>query len=259
MSKLAVISWLLLFLYCASAAVIAKPSEKLQQYYLTFPPYWQEPGEDFLGLHYRLAQKVYQHAGLDVVFVHVPYQRMQFQIEQGKVAFINYGEIKSINTEDILHICVPPTKVTLRVYYLKDELPQLTKPDDFNGKNIIILHGLPLGEYESLKSNPQITFMRPRTIAAALKGLYIGRGDYLIVFDNLMTNANLANNHHDLSKLKSYPLYTLLGYPITTPKRYPNGKAICQKVRRSYNALVADGVIDETNKVLNIDINYLQR
>lgn len=258
MPRLIVIIWVLVTTLYSSCSLWAQTPTKLQQYYLTFPPYWQEPNSPFTGLHHRLAEAVYRHAGLDVEFVHVPYQQMRFQVEQGKVAFINYGEIKNVNTQDILHVCVPPTKITLRVYYLKDNLPQISRPDAFSGKKVIILHGLPLGEYESLKNNPQITFMRPRTIEAALKGLLIGRGDYLIVFDNLMINADLTNVNNQLNTLKSYPLYTMLGYPITTPKSYSNGEKLCHKVRQSYNQLVAEGIINKTQKVLTTDLHYLQ-
>lgn len=230
-------------------------SSSLIQYFITFPPYWEELANgDFSGTHYRLAQTLYKHAGLNVEFINTPYQRMQFQVVSGKAAFINYGEVKDVNTEDILHVCVPPTEITLRVYYLKEGLKKLTKLADFSYQNIIIIHGLPLGEFEPLKFNNSINFMQPRTVKAALDGLQQGRGDYLVTFDNLMRAKVSGLSGIGKYRIKSYPLYTLLGYPIVTPKSYPNGKQLCDKVRASYQKLVEEGVIDSEEKVLTRDL-----
>lgn len=224
------------------------------QYFLSFPPFWDKHQDGtFSGTHYRLAKALYAHAGLKVKFVHAPYQRMQFQVEQGKASFINYGEVKGVNTNEIVHICVPPTTITLKVYYLKEELSLPKVPEDFSGKNVIIMHGLPLGEYEVIKSDSTINFMLPRSIDAALEGLEQGRGDFFITFDNLMAGINLESIGS--RKLKSFPLYNLLGYPIVTPKTYPNGKALCDKVYNSYLQLVDDGKIDKDHKVLISDVN----
>ncbi|TPH15583.1 substrate-binding periplasmic protein [Litorilituus lipolyticus] len=227
----------------------------LEQYFLTFPPYWhEEENNSFSGLHYRLAKKLYEHAGLEVNFVHVPYQRMQFQVEQGNVAFINYGDVKGVNIEEVLHVCVPPTVITLRVYYLKDNLPEITSINGFEGKNVIIMHGLPLGKYNVMKDNDKINFMRPRTIESALKGLRAQRGDYFIVFDNLMLNSAQYLTKSEKESLKNYPLFSLNGYPITTPKVFKGGKALCAKVLESYQQLVKEGVIDKKHKILASDV-----
>ena len=231
-----------------------KASTQLVQQFLIFPPYWQQIGEHtFSGTHYRLAQALYQHANLTVKFINTPYQRMQFQVAQGKVPFINYGEKAGQHTEELFHICVPPTEIRLKVYYVKEQLEKIYELSDFDHKNVIIVHGLPLGEYESIKDNETINFMTPRTIDAAMTGLKQGRGDYFITFDNLMNNVDKYFQEQSLS-LKSYPLYTLLGYPIVTPKSYPNGKPLCDKVRQSYDQLVVEGVIDSKRKILKSDV-----
>lgn len=251
------ILWLV-FLYLTTYSVSAISQErstaKLQQYFLTFPPYWTtDPEEGFSGLHYRLAQTLYKHAGLNVEFTHVPYQKMAFEINKGNIPFINYGQTQGINTDDILHVCVPPTQITLKVYYVDDNLAKITTAEGFKHHKVIIMHGLPLGNYDAIKSDLSIMFMRPRTIQAALKGLQVGRGDYFIVFDNLIPhNAQQLFANKSL-QLKSYPLFTMQGYPITTPKSYPGGKALCDKVKASYQQLVNDGVIDEHTKLLSQD------
>lgn len=236
------------------AAVSAKDNQ-LRQFFLTFPPYWEQmPDGSWSGTHYRLAQALYRHAGLDVEFEHLPYQRMLFQIEQGKAPFINYGEVSGVKTEDILHVCVPPTLITLRVYYLKEDLEKLSQLKDFDNKNIIILHGLPLGEFQDIKQNNSINFMQPRTVDAALNGLARGRGDYFVTFDNLMIKAEPTFNATNATPLKNYPLYSLLGYPVVTPKTYPNGKQLCEKVQASYLQLVEAGLVDEDHKILVSDV-----
>ena len=246
---------LVTFTSVADAGNTTKP-KAIEQHFLIFPPYWEQLEDNvFSGLHYRLAKKIYQHANIDVRFVNTPYQRMQFQVEQGNVAFINYGEVKGVNTEDILHVCVPPTEITLRVYYLHDNLSEIVNVEDFSDKRLIILHGLPLGEYESIKQDPSISFMTPRTIDAAINGLKAGRGDYFITFDNLMHNAEQKYFSAAEQQLKSYPLFRLLGYPIVTPKSFEGGKALCEKVKASYHALVAEGIIEKEQKVLMSDIN----
>lgn len=229
--------------------------QSLEQYFLNFPPYWlsNSTGE-YSGLHYRLAKVLYKHAGLDVKFVNTPYQRMQYQVEQGKVAFINYGEVEGINTDDILHICVPPTNITLRVYYLKESLNEIVNIEDFSGQKLIIMHGLPLGEYENIKLDPSISFMRPVSIEAAISGLKAGRGDYFITFGNLMINAEKNYFKKDQYQLKSYPLYSLLGYPIVTPKTFRGGKVLCDRVKESYQQLVEKGIINVQHKVLESDL-----
>ncbi|WP_085299010.1 hypothetical protein [Cognaticolwellia mytili] len=233
-------------------------SNLLEQYFLIFPPYWEKLADNkFTGLHYRLAKKLYQHAKLNVKFVNVPYQRMQFQISQGETAFINYGEVKGVEAKDVFHICVPPTKITLRVYYIKDDLEKVTTIEEFSDKNLIILHGLPLGDYESIKSNKSISFMRPMTIESAINGLKIGRGDYFIVFDNFMINAQQRFFSNGNQQLKNYPLFTLLGYPIVTPKTFKGGEKICAKVLSSYRQLIKEGIIDKKYKILASDLNNL--
>lgn len=235
-----------LLLFSGMSLSTEKP---LQQYFLKFPPFWDvDVNGNFSGLHYRLAKKLYQHAGLEVKFSQVPYKRMQLQVARGLVPFINYGEVADVVTEDILHICVPPTKITLRVYYTGINKPEVNIPDDFEGKYVVILHGLPLGNYEKIKSNKQINFIKPNTIEAALKILSIGRADYLIAFDNLVDG--IENKPFAEGELKSSALYSLLGYPVTTPKSYLNGKAICARVLNSYHQLVNEGVIDSKLKVL---------
>ncbi|WP_440876451.1 hypothetical protein [Thalassotalea sp. PLHSN55] len=257
--------WLALLLshYACSESWSAAPDtsakKPLQQYFLTFPPYWENSNDKFSGVHYRLAKALYKHANLDVEFVNVPYSRMQQQATQGDIAFINYGEVDGVYTNDILHVCVPPTEITLRVYYLDETLPEIINIEDFDEQNLIILHGLPLGNYESLKTNKSISFMRPRSVKAAIKGLVTGRGDYFIVFDNMMINAQQHFFPLNSYQLKSYPLYTLLGYPITTPKNFIGGKEICQKVTTSYRQLIEAGVVDEKHKILTSDLDrFLQ-
>lgn len=233
----------------------ANSAKPIEQHFLIFPPYWEQVGENtFSGLHYRLAKKIYQHANIDVRFVNTPYQRMQFQVEQGNVAFINYGEVKGVNTEDILYVCVPPTEITLRVYYLKEDLNEIVNIEDFSKQKLIILHGLPLGEYEMIKQDSSITFMTPRTIEAAMNGLKAGRGNYFITFDNLMVNAQKKFFSPSGNQLKSYPLYSLQGYPIVTPKTYVGGKALCERVKQSYLELLDQGVVDKQHKVLASDV-----
>jgi hypothetical protein len=129
--------------------------------------------------------------------------------------------------------------------------------EGFSNKNIIIIHGLPLGDYESIKSDPSITFMRPRTVESAINGLKIGRGDYFIVFDNLMINAQERFLPDEKQQLKSYPLFTLLGYPIATPKTFQGGKELCDKVLSSYKALIKEGAINEKYKILTSDLKSL--
>jgi len=262
-SRFLILICLVLFFATVSTPVPAQQTEvhsanstkPIEQHFLIFPPYWEQVGENsFSGLHYRLAKKIYQHANIDVRFVNTPYQRMQFQVEQGNVAFINYGEVKGVNTEDILHVCVPPTEITLRVYYLKDSLSEIVNIEDFGHQKIIILHGLPLGEYESIKQDSTISFMTPRSIESAMNGLKAGRGDYFITFDNLMTNAKQKYFSSGRYELKNYPLYSLLGYPIVTPKSYKGGKALCERIKASYYQLVKQGVVDSQQKVLVSDI-----
>jgi len=238
---------ILFFSHIASAT-----EAPLKQYFLKFPPFWDVDAEgNFEGTHYRLAKKLYQHAGLDVEFALVPYKRMQLQVARGLVPFINYGETADVVTEDILHVCVPPTKITLRVYYTGKIKPKVNIPDDFEDKYVVILHGLPLGKYEEIKLNQKIKFIKPHSIEAALKILSIGRGDYLIAFDNLVDS--VVTKPFSKNELNSFPLYTLLGYPITTPKNYANGEQICAKVLSSYQQLVKEGVIDGDSKVLTSD------
>jgi len=243
-SSLCLLLSLLLFSHVSLAS-----EEPLQQYFLKFPPFWDvDAAGNFTGSHYRLAKRLYQHAGLDVKFSLVPYKRMQLQVARGLVPFINYGEVADVVTEDILHVCVPPTKITLRVYYTGKTKPNVNTPDDFEGKNVVILRGLPLGEYEKIKSNPKINLIKPNSTEAALKILFIGRGDYLITFENNVDGE--PNNPFSKNELKSYFLFTLLGYPVTTPKSYANGEAICAKVLSSYHQLVKEGIIDSNSKVL---------
>lgn len=227
----------------------------LQQYFLVFPPFWQKADNNtFTGLHYRLAEKLYQHANLNVKFINVPYQRMQFQVSQGKTAFINYGKVADDKIDHAFHVCIPPSTITLKVYYIKSDLPKITTMEGFANKNIIIMHGLPLGSYEGIKSDKSINFMKPRTIEAAIQGLKGNRGDYFIGFDNIMIGAQ-QRFFSDAQQLKSYPLVTMLGYPIVTPKTFPGGKQVCAKVSASYKELVKKGVIHEKYKVLNSDLH----
>ncbi len=245
----------LLYLPLGSFAEHLQGNNKLKQYFLTFPPYWEQINETtFSGVHYRLAQKVYQHAGLAVDFVNVPYNRMQQQVAAGKIPFINYGEVDSQKTEDILHICVPPTEITLRVYYLDESLEEFYTEQGFENQQVIILHDLPLGNFEGIKANKAINFMRPSTIKAAIQGLVAGRGNYFIVFDNMMVNAQQRFFPLNSYQLRSYPLYTMLGYPITTPKTFPNGEQLCAKVLASYQQLVEKGVINKEYKILAADV-----
>ena len=76
--------------------------------------------------------------------------------------------------------------------------------------------------------------MTPRSIESAMNGLKAGRGDYFITFDNLMTNAKQKYFSSSRYELKNYPLYSLLGYPIVTPKSYKGGKALCERIKASY-------------------------
>lgn len=242
-------------LYPEEPIINRNNDKQLTQYFLRFPPYWQRlEDKTFSGLHYRLAQKVFEHAGLAVKFINVPYQRMQFQVQQGEIPFINYGEIEGVNTDDILHICIPPTTITLRVYYLDTSLAEVDTLAGFSQQKVIIMHGLPLGEFEEIKADPSISFMRPRSIKSAIEGLKIGRGDYFIVFDNLVESVQNTRLKTDIKMLKSYPLYSLLGYPVTTPKSYPGGKALCNKVFSSYLELVEEGVINADHIMLTSDL-----
>lgn len=230
----------------------------LQHYFLMFPPYWQEEeNNEFTGLHYRLAQKLYQHANLNVDFINVPYQQLQYQMAQGKTAFINYGETKKVRVNDNYHECIPPIPITLRVYYIKEGLPQLMSMEEFTNKNIIVMHAIPLGNYEGLKSDTSINLMRPRTIEAAIQGLKRNRGDYFIVYENIMIDAQKRFFSGTHQQLKSYPLVTILGYPIVTPKTFPGGEKICAKVSASYKELVKKGVINEKYRILTSDLNSL--
>lgn len=238
--------YILLICFSINALASDKP---LQQYFLEFPPYWQSDKEgEYSGLHYHLAQKLFEHAGIRVKFSLIPYTRMQMQVKHGLIPFINYGEVEGVVTEDILHICVPPTKINLRIYYLNAEQPEINIPADFEGKYVVIMRGHPLGDFEHLKDNKKINFIKASSVEAALKILSIGRADYLIAFDNLLKEP--LKSSHLVESFHSQHLYSLLGYPITTPKSYPNGEQLCDKVLKSYFQLVEEGMIDEESGLL---------
>ena len=100
-------------------------------------------------------------------------------------------------------------------------------------------------------TNPKINLIEANSTEAALKILFIGRRDYLIDFQNNVDAEQ--NNPFSKNELKSHFLFSILGYPITTPKSYPNGEAICAKVLSSYHQLVKEGIIDSNSKVLISD------
>ena len=110
------------------------------------------------------------------------------------------------------------------------------------------MRGHPLGDFEHLKSNKNINFIKASSVDAALKILSIGRADYLIAFDNLLMEP--LKNYSTKETFYSQHLYSLLGYPITTPKSYPNGAQLCLKVLKSYFRLVEEGMIDEESGFL---------
>ena len=233
-------------------------AQSLEHQFLTFPPFWTESeNKAFSGLHYRVAEALYKHAEMDVQMKNVPYARMQLQVKEGKVAFINYGETAGVKTEDILHICVPPTRITLRAYYINQNLPPVKAEQDFENKRVILVRGLPLGGVEPLKQNKNVKIYNAGTTESALKMLLSNRGDYLVTFDNTIEFMKKNKFKENAESIKDHTLFTLLGYPVVTPKTYPNGEELCNKVMDSYNQLVAEGVINDEYKLLSSDLKYL--
>lgn len=235
---------------------LAVQAAEYRQFFLTFPPYWyqDETTKQYTGLHYELAKALFKHAELNVNLVNVPYKRQQEQIKNPEVPFINFGETEGINTHEVFYTCTPPTKITLRVYSIKPGLTTLKSMDDFNDrKSIILIHGHPLGPYEPIKSKENLKISSPRHGLAAVKMLKAARADYLIAFENviestLKKNPTLINE----SSIARHDLVSFVGYPIATPKAYPEGKTLCDKVKSSFNIMVKEGLIDKESGLLHV-------
>lgn len=238
----------LLFLFAIAGAVKA---ETLSQQFLIFPPFWENTGSGHGGVHYDMAKVLFEEAGLDVEMREIPYARMVAQLEQGEATFINFGETEGIVTEDVVHICVPPTPITLMVYANGKDVSGFNSLESFKGQKVAIVEGLPLGPFEPMKEDADVNLSSPASVEAGLRMLNAGRTDYFVLFKNLVDyQASI-----DVSGLEAQELFSIKGYPIVTPKANAGGEAHCQTIRETYDRLVGSGVINGELGVLQSSIN----
>ena len=238
---------LLVFVILALApfVVSAEYNKNQEMAYLEFPPYWlASPDENGkLGIHYHLVEEVFKNAGLNVTMKATPYPRILKHVEQGKVAFINWGDDPKAN--QFVHLPLPGVDI-IQVVASKDKEKEVPiTPDGFAGKKAVTVRGWLLLGLEPLRTQDSTKMYTVTNMKSAVNMLEKDRVDYLLAYQGPL------NSYKE--QVKNYNIKVsakIFGYSLAIPKSYKDADALNEVISKSFNELVEKGVIDKEKMLL---------
>ncbi len=199
-------------------------NQALNTTYIEFPPvtYTNTQGQP-AGYLVDIMLQVLDTAGYPYTVRPYPPNRMIRNMGLGTVdLWIGAITIPELNPH-VLHSKHPVTDIHFHAYYTQDIGP-ITKPEDLQGKRVIIMRGYSYSGWTKYIVDPKnkIWHYQSDNHAHALLALSKGRGDVLLDYRrpvaNAMQNSNFTNIRSN--KVLSQPLYFLVS------KKTPNAQAI---------------------------------
>lgn len=219
--------------------------DSLVHYTLHYPPYWHKSDKEFEGYHAKLSRLIYQEANLNVKMKEVPYARISNFNFSKDVAIIAYGSNPA--TDSKLRFPIPMTTIKLNIYSLNPSPP--TEISKLKNKTVAIKRGYPLGSFTSILEDKSINVLQLKTVKQGIKMLLAKRVDYIITLDDpYREEVHKLNKFY--TKVYSAELSSLKGWPIAVVRKHPNSLEIYSKIKKAYNKLIQDNIIEYKNERL---------
>ncbi|WP_419788202.1 substrate-binding periplasmic protein [Pseudodesulfovibrio sp.] len=145
MNRVCVILWVLLIVFCGSAAA---PAQEVVIPFDHYPPWrFTDARGDIEGIDIQLARTLLENVGLPARFVEVPWKRCLAMLESGEGDLLN-GVLWSKSREKYMYFLQPPYKNrTVKAVYVRKGGTIVDKYED--------LHGLVIGTTLGAKYFPQ--------------------------------------------------------------------------------------------------------
>lgn len=192
------LTFLITFLFLLPSVVAAEYRVRLAVEN-SWPPFSNETGD---GISKDIIQRAFDHVGVDVEFVVVPYARALYLAQLGKVdGAFNVTKQKS-TTDKFAFGKVPILQVKASFYYPKESSLNFNTVGDIpSGTSIALILDYEYGElYENSRS--RFNEVRVSSQKQIIKLLQLGRVDMAIMFDDVAAYylSELKLNKNDIKQ-----------------------------------------------------------
>ncbi|MDX1589763.1 MAG: transporter substrate-binding domain-containing protein [Oleiphilaceae bacterium] len=167
--------------------------------FIDFPPFKYVDDEgNAAGPWVEFSEKLAEQAGYQLEWIELPISRVYRQLISGEVDL--WPGLAGIPELDgaVLETDLTPLSLTLAAYHKSDQ-PEISGIEELRGKDLILISGFTyLGFLDDILASENTTVARSPNHGSALRMLSLGRGQYMINYDEPVKELLADNPMEDL-------------------------------------------------------------
>lgn len=214
----------------------------LQAAYVEFAPYiYTDEDGQATGSAKKLSERIAARAGYELQWRALPINRIRLYLKRGDVdlwlGIAGHPDLQ----EHILETRFPVATVNLSAYHPPHQ-PVIRDVGELRGKSLILISGYTyLGLLQEVLADPQTKHARAPHHLAGLQMLMMGRGDYLLNYDEPLAQAMKKSSTQPLLQRSS-----LLRREATflVSRKTREAEIIVKRLNKAFQALVEEGRIE---------------
>lgn len=228
------IASIMLSLLISGTALAEQPPRELRAAFIDFPPYkYKDEEGNAAGPWVDYSEKLAAEAGYRLTWVELPISRVYRHLITGNIdLWPGVAGIPELEGA-VLETSLTPLSLSVTAYHLDDQ-PAISRLEELRGKELILIGGFTyLGLLDDITSDPSTTVARTPEHGSALRMLSLGRGQYMVNYDEPV-NELLADN--PIENLRHSPLVKVRGAFIISRKT-PGAHEVKQDLEQAFETL----------------------
>lgn len=215
------------------------PSEEeratLQIAYVEFAPFvYTDDNGEATGSAKTLSDRIAARAGYELEWESLPRNRIGRYLKSGELdMWLGVAGLPDLQAHT-LETRTPIASLNLSAYH-SPQLPEVKNIEDLRGKSLILISGYTyMKVLEEIMTDPRTTYSRAPHHAASLQMLMMGRGDYLLNYDQPLARA--MEEHPPMIPLQRSPLLTREAIFLVS-RQTREAETVVRRLNTAYQAL----------------------
>ena len=219
---------------------------------IPFPPFVAR-GENsqLIGTHINLSKKVFEHLGLSLEILEIPYARALDMIKKGEIGIVQCIDDRIDGKSPNYYFPAFSVPLTTSAYSTNPDVTLSKHFDSFLGKSVLIVKDWPIGPYSEIinEQNPSMKVESIPAPSSAVRMIYGNRADILVIFD---IPFDMITKQYNLQseQLRKVVLFDNYGSTFCIPKTYPYAVELSEALKRGFAELTERGIIDKEQLIL---------
>lgn len=237
------IASVMLSLLISGAALAEQPPRELRAAFIDFPPYkYKDEEGNAAGPWVEFSEQLATEAGYQLTWVELPISRVYRHLITGKVdLWPGVAGIPELEGA-VLETNLTPLSLSVTAYHLDDQ-PSISRLEELRGKELILIGGFTyLGLLDDIIKDPSTTVARTPEHDSALRMLSLGRGQYMVNYDEPV-NELLADN--PIENLRRSLLVEVRGAFVISRKT-PGAHEVKKDLEQAFETLGLDPLDDSS-------------